>query len=151
MKVNGIAHIVITVNSIEKSLEFYQGLFEFLELRMVHRNEKGAYFVGGKTAVGLMQSDPAYQGQAFLQTRVGLHHFCFRAYAREDVDRLHEFLKKKKAKIIRPAEEGSWAPGYYSVLFEDPDGIRLEMSFVPDKGVLAPGQKFNPAGYEDEQ
>ena len=33
-------------------------------------------------------------------------------------------------------EEGAWAPGYYSVLFEDPDGIRLEMNHVPGKGLL---------------
>ncbi len=36
-------------------------------------------------------------------------------------------------------EEGVWAPGYYSVLFEDPDGIRLEVNFVPGKGLLEPG------------
>ena len=29
------------------------------------------------------------------------------------------------------------APGYYSVLFEDPDGIRLEVNHVPGKGLLA--------------
>jgi hypothetical protein len=29
--------------------------------------------------------------------------------------------------------------GYYSVLFEDPDGIRLEVNHVPGKGLLAPG------------
>jgi hypothetical protein len=40
------------------------------------------------------------------------------------------------AKIVHPPEEGAWAPGYYSVLFEDPDGIRLEMNYVPGKGLL---------------
>jgi hypothetical protein len=35
------------------------------------------------------------------------------------------------------------------VLFEDPDGIRLEANFVPGAGVLAPGVKFNPSeGYQ---
>ena len=33
--------------------------------------------------------------------------------------------------------DGPWAPGYYSILFEDPDGIRLEANFVPGKGNLA--------------
>jgi hypothetical protein len=27
-------------------------------------------------------------------------------------------------------------PGYYSVLLEDPDGIRREMNYVPGKGIL---------------
>jgi hypothetical protein len=26
------------------------------------------------------------------------------------------------------------APGYYSILFEDPDGIRIEVNYVPGKG-----------------
>ena len=40
------------------------------------------------------------------------------------------------AKIVHAPEEGAWAPGYSSVLFEDPDGIRLEFNFVPGKGLL---------------
>lgn len=36
-------------------------------------------------------------------------------------------------------EEGSWVPGYYSILFEDPDGIRLELNHVPGKGNLTEG------------
>ena len=52
------------------------------------------------------------------------------------------------ATIIRGPEDGSWAPGYYSVLFEDPDGIRLELCFVPGAGLLADGEAFNSAdGY----
>ena len=31
----------------------------------------------------------------------------------------------------------SASAGYYSVLFEDPDGIRLEVNHVPGKGLLA--------------
>src|SRR5258705_2425926 len=34
------------------------------------------------------------------------------------------------------------------LLFEDPDGIRLEVNFVPGAGLLADGAHFNPAtGY----
>jgi hypothetical protein len=61
--------------------------------------------------------------------------------SREDVDRLAAVLKDMSATIIRGPEEASWAPGYYSVLFEDPDGIRLEMCFVPGAGLLASGDR----------
>jgi hypothetical protein len=40
------------------------------------------------------------------------------------------------ATIIRTGEEGPWAPGYYSTLFEDPDGIRIEALFIPGSGNL---------------
>ena len=48
------------------------------------------------------------------------------------------------ATIVRGPVEGSWAPGYYYVLFEDPDGIRLEVNFVPGAGLLADGAQFQP-------
>jgi hypothetical protein len=38
--------------------------------------------------------------------------------------------------IIRAPREDQWAPGYYSTLFEDPDGIRLELDHVPGWGLL---------------
>jgi hypothetical protein len=51
---------------------------------------------------------------------------------------------------VHPPEDGPWAPGYYSVLFEDPDGIRLEMNHVPGKGLLTDEARFNPVGYDVE-
>ena len=68
---------------------------------------------------------------------MGLHHVCLRARERGDIDEIYGFLKTIGAKIVHPPEDGSWAPGYYSVLFEDPDGIRLEVNHVPGKGLLA--------------
>jgi hypothetical protein len=39
-----------------------------------------------------------------------------------------------EATIVRGPMEGSWALGYYYVLFADADGIRLEVNFVVDRG-----------------
>ena len=43
------------------------------------------------------------------------------------------------AEIVRAPEEGPWAPGYYSLSFRDPEGIRLEVNHVPGRGVFEPG------------
>ena len=55
----------------------------------------------------------------------------------------HDFIETRLvpmgAKIIRapqPGTEDRWAKGYYSVLFEDPDGLRLEINHIPGKGLL---------------
>ena len=57
-------------------------------------------------------------------------------------------VREMGATVVRGPAEDTWAPGYYSVLFEDPDGIRLEVNFVPGAGLLADGAQFNPAaGY----
>ena len=37
------------------------------------------------------------------------------------------------------------APGYQFLVFEDPDGIRLEVNFIPGKGLLASDPPLNPS------
>ena len=136
MEVNGIAHVMLTVSNFEACRPFYEQLLGFLGLRPVINVDGMLYCVGGRTACGIVKADARHQGERFVQTRVGLHHVCFRARERGDVDALHAFLVKIGAHIVHAPEEGPWAPGYYSVLFEDPDGIRLEMNHVPGKGLL---------------
>jgi catechol 2,3-dioxygenase-like lactoylglutathione lyase family enzyme len=137
MEINGIAHVMLTVSDFERCLPFYEKLLEFLGLQPVIKFDGMLYCVGGRTAFGIVKGEEPYRAERFVQFRVGLHHVCFRARERADVDTLYEFLLGLGAKIIHPPEEGPWAPGYYSVLFEDPDGIRLEMNHVPGKGLLA--------------
>ena len=146
IEISGVAHIVLTVSEWDRSRPFYAKLLEFLGLKAVFATDDSLYYVGGRTAVGVGRCDETHAAERFVQGSVGLHHVCFRARSREDVDSVHRFLLDYEAKIVHPPEEGPWAPGYYSVLFEDPAGVRLEVNHVPGKGVLAEGAGFDPAG-----
>jgi len=137
MEINGIAHVMLTVSNFEVCQPFYKQVLTFLGLRPVIDADGMLYCVGGRTAVGIMRAEEGYRNERFVQLRVGLHHLCFRARERADVDAFYQLLCQLGAKIVHPPEEGVWAPGYYSVLCEDPDGIRLEMNHVPGKGLLA--------------
>ena len=137
MEINGIAHVMLTVSDFDACRPFYAKLLGFLGLRPVVDFDGMLYCVGGRTAVGIVKADDAQRRERFVQLRVGLHHVCFRARERADVDAIHDFLVGLGAKIVHPPEQGVWAPGYYSVLFEDPDGIRLEVNHVPGKGLLS--------------
>jgi catechol 2,3-dioxygenase-like lactoylglutathione lyase family enzyme len=136
MEINGIAHTFVTAADFARSRDFYAKLLPYLGMKPVLDGEGFYYCVGGRTAFGVRGPSAGNEGERFDQGRVGLHHICFRARSREDVDELHGFLGEIGATIVHPPEDGSWAPGYYSVLFEDPDGIRLEMNYVPGKGLL---------------
>jgi len=138
MEINGVAHVMLTVSNFDACLPFYERLLTFLGLTPVIRADGMLYCVGGRTAIGIVRAEDRHCAERLAQLRVGLHHLSFRARERADVDALHEFLCALGAKIVHPPEDGPWAPGYYSVLFEDPDGIRLEMNHVPGKGLLAP-------------
>jgi len=137
MEINGMAHVILTASNFECSRQFYRKLLPFLGLTPVIDTDSYYYCVGGRTALGISAPAPEHAGAAFEQTRVGLHHLCFRARELADVDELHAFVSQLGAKIVRAPREDSWAPGYYSLLFEDPDGIRLEFNHVPGKGLLA--------------
>jgi catechol 2,3-dioxygenase-like lactoylglutathione lyase family enzyme len=147
--INGMAHVILTVSQFDLARAFYGKLLPQLGMKPVHDGETFFYCVGARTAIGIEPCDPAFASERFMQQRVGLHHLCLRARSRDDVDRCAAVLKEMNAKIVRGPLEGSWAPGYYYVLFEDPDGIRLEVNYVPGAGLLAEGAQFNPgAGYQ---
>jgi catechol 2,3-dioxygenase-like lactoylglutathione lyase family enzyme len=137
--------VVLAVSDWARCRPFYEALLSFLGLTQVFSGDDGMYYVGGRTAVGVGRCDPEHASQRFVQGAVGLHHVCFRARSREDVDAVHAFLQTQDAKVVHPPEEGPWAPGYYSVLFEDPAGVRIEINHVPGKGVLGANTSFNPA------
>lgn len=138
MEINGIAHVQLTVSDFEAARAFYGKLLPFLGLTPVMDVDGFYYCVGARTGVAVSRALPEHGGLRFVQHRVGLHHVCFRARERVDVDAAHTFLQEIGATIVHPPEDGPWAPGYYSLLFEDPDGIRLELNHVPGKGLLAP-------------
>jgi catechol 2,3-dioxygenase-like lactoylglutathione lyase family enzyme len=142
MEINGVAHTFLSVHRFSDSVAFYDRLMPALGLRAVHRSHEFVYYVGGRTAVGIAQ---ATNPDPHDPHRSGLHHLCFRARSREDVDELYVFLQQLGAEMVRAPEEGPWAPGYYSLSFLDPDGIRLEVNHVPGKGLFAEDAQFDPA------
>jgi len=146
MEINGIAHIFITAGNFERSRAFYEQLLPFLGLKNVGDGPALYYCVGGRTGFGVEAPAKEHQGARFVQSRVGLHHVCFRVRERREVDEVHEFLQRMGAKIVHGPQDDGYAPGYYSVLFEDPDGIRLEINHVPGRGVFDAGGRVKMDG-----
>jgi catechol 2,3-dioxygenase-like lactoylglutathione lyase family enzyme len=145
MEINGVAHIQLSVRRFAECREFYDGLMPALGLRKVHDSERLVYWVGGRTGLGVSPVALAYAEEPHDPLRPGVHHLCFRARSREDVDAVYPLARELGAEIVRAPEDGPWAPGYYSLSFLDPDGIRLEVNHVPGDGVFADGAGFDPA------
>ena len=149
IEVNGMAHVILTVSRFEESREFYCELLPFLGMHKVYDGNNFVYHVGGRTALGIQRPSPEYANERFEQNRVGLHHLCLRARSRDDVDAAAAKLREMGATIDRGPVEGDWAPGYYYIVFEDPDGIRLEINHVPGKGLLAGATPLSPSDDPD--
>ena len=145
VSINGIAHIQLSVNDPDRCVPFWEKLCHFLEMKTLVKGDGIVYCIGSRTGILVRGAPEEKRDRPFDQDRPGLHHICFRARSREDVDRVAALLEEMNARIVSPAMEGPWAPGYYYVLCEDPDGIRVEVNFVPGQGVLADDARFNPA------
>jgi catechol 2,3-dioxygenase-like lactoylglutathione lyase family enzyme len=146
IEINGMAHVILTVSSFDECTQFYSELLPFFGMKKVFDGDDFCYHVGGRTAIGIQRCQSQFAGERFEQGRVGLHHICLRARNREDIDATHQKVLELGGTVVHPPESGGWAPDYYSVLFEDPDGIRLEINYVPGKGVFAEGATFSSAG-----
>ncbi len=139
--INGMAHIQLTVSDMERSVPFYDRLLHSLGMVTIVDTPEFYYCIGGRTGVAISPASSELRARQFQQRSPGLHHFCFRTRSREDVDEVYEVALGLSAEIVHPPQEDEFASGYYSVLFEDPDGIRIEANFVPGKGHLEPGVK----------
>ena len=136
MQLNGIAHIQLSVNEVSVSRCFWKPLLDLFEMKTLIDTDTYYYAIGSRTGIAISEVDEGLKGR-FEQRRVGLHHVCLRAREREQIDEIHDFVRELPgATIVHGPREDGFAPGYYSVLFEDPDGIRVEVNHVPGKGHL---------------
>src|SRR5216683_412189 len=124
IEVNGMAHVILTVSDWQKSRAFYAELLPFLGMKKVYDGNNFLYHVGGRTAIGIQRCAEDHDGARFVQNRIGLHHLCFRARSREDVDQAAGKLRAMGAHIDRG---------------------RLEVNFVPGKGLLASDTPLSPS------
>ena len=147
IQINGIAHIQLTVNDPDRGIPFWEELCHFLQMETLVRSSDVVYCIGSRTGIVVRAAPAQKRGQAFDQESAGLHHLCFRARSRHDVDAVHRFvLEREEARVVHGPEEANFAPGYYSVLFEDPDGIRIEVNFVPGQGHFGEGGRLGSEG-----
>ena len=148
VEVNGIAHIQMTVSDPERCVPFWERLCHFLGMQTLIRNEDTVYCIGSRTGILVRGAPQDKRGVKFDQDTSGLHHFCFRARSEADVDAIYAFVTSElQAKIVHGPQLGEhFAPGYYSILFEDPDGIRVEFNYVPGSGHFGDKGRLGPDG-----
>ena len=98
------------------------------------RGERGEdiYYLDGEgvgASLGLREAQSA--DAEYDRYRVGLHHLAFEADSRERVDERLAWARAQGLEIEDEPREWPYLPGYYAGFFYDPDGIKLEVVFVP--------------------
>lgn len=125
--VNGAVHVQLTIRNFDDCARFYAQLMTAFGLQTLFDEERLKYWTGGRTSLAITRCPEEDHRDRFNEHRVELHHVCFQACSRTDVDSVYNLALRLGTTIIHPPQEGPWAPGYYAVSFEDPAGIRLEV------------------------
>jgi catechol 2,3-dioxygenase-like lactoylglutathione lyase family enzyme len=139
-----VGHIGINVNNIQRSKEFYAGLFGFDLMRESSEEGKKFAFLGNKGKLFLTlweQSD-----KPFSSSNAGLHHLAFEL---ENMEKLKIFentlevlgVEKIYDKIVSHTE----ASGSGGLYFLDPDGIRLEVCVSEGMHECSPASTNGPS------
>src|SRR5215475_11524420 len=121
-------HVQINVADV-RALAFYTRLFDHLGYRVI--DDGPDYF--GVTDDTMMfvfrlRADTPHACQS------GLRHLAFRVGTREAVDLFYrDFLQRIESVGVysEPREYAEFTRGYYAVRFEDPNGLSLEVAYIP--------------------
>jgi len=127
-EVIGIDHIYLAVRDLEASRRFYDVVMKILGFR------SGSFAIGGDAHASYYNRHfgfvlrPARTAAAHDPYAAGLHHFCLRVDRAADVDAIAAQLRDAGIEVTTPRLYPEYAPDYYALFLDDPDGIRLEVT-----------------------
>lgn len=128
--VTGIDHIYITCSDLARSEVFYDTLL----VDTLNFRKGGRFTLGPDTHISYYNRHfgfvlrPARVLSAHEPYAPGLHHFCFRVNSQADVEETAVLLQKAGVAVTPPRQYPDYAPDYWATFFEDPDGVRLEVT-----------------------
>ena len=125
----GIDHVYIAVSDLAVSEAFYDRvLLDTLGFR------KNRFELGGDPHVQYFNRlfgfvlRPARSATRHDSYAPGLHHFCLRVDSLQDVEAAAQRLRAHGVDATEVRTYPDYAPDYAATFFEDPDGIRLEVT-----------------------
>lgn len=125
----GIDHIYISVSDLDRSEAFYDRvMLQALGFR------KNKFAIGGDPHVQYFNRHfgyvlrPARGETKYDSYALGLHHFCLRVDSIADVVAVANELRGAGIDASKPKLYAEYAPDYWATFFNDPDGVRLEVT-----------------------
>jgi catechol 2,3-dioxygenase-like lactoylglutathione lyase family enzyme len=127
-----IGHLIINISDYEKSKDFYDTIFQQMnvESRIVHEDDNTkikAYQIPG--CPFYIRWSGKEEKKPFVRN-TGLDHFCIGVDTEDEVNKLYETVKTLGVKItIEPKKYPSYGDKYYAFYFRDSDGFPLEIVY----------------------
>jgi glyoxylase I family protein len=129
--VGAVHHVIVNVGDVMRAKEFYGWLMPRLGYQRGPEHAAGGGWFSEAGSFWIKAAAPRFAADAFHKDRVGLCEIAFAAASRAQVDDLGRDLVARGATVLDPPREYAYTPGYYSVFFTDPDGLKLELVHIP--------------------
>ena len=139
MNRGGVHHIDLTVKDAHASRAFYESVLGFMGYRLSTTYPIGYDFDlvnerVGFCSIGIRSASGPNAARTHDRYTSGLHHLAWSAESRADVDAMYAHLLKIGATVTdAPKDYPEYGEGYFAVFFADPDGLKLEYVFKPQK------------------
>ena len=126
-EVTDIDHIYLAVSDLTVSESFYDRVMPALGFR------KNRFKIGDDPHVQYYNRLFGFvlrkaRGGRHDSYAPGLHHLCLRVDTEADVDAAAAALRALDVEVSEPRNYPEYAPDYRAIFFQDPDGIRLEIT-----------------------
>jgi len=127
-EVIGIDHIYIAVGDLARAETFYDRVMTILGFR------KNTFTIDGDSHIQYFNRHfgfvlrPARNAFPHDPYSPGLHHLCLRVDSPQDVADAAKNLRAAGIEASPPKLYPEYAPDYHATFFQDPDGLRLEVS-----------------------
>ena len=131
-----IHHFEYNVGNLKKSQDFYDKFLKPLGWHRFMTRKDVIGYTDSSLKLFLVQVEKRFSKHKFHRKQIGLNHIAFRVNQKNKVDDYYKFLKKNRATILYSGPKdysAEYSKGYYAVFFEDPDRIKLEIVYAPDK------------------
>lgn len=122
----------VNVSDFGKSKIFYSEMFEILGWRKFMEEENVISWINGDFSFWLYKTESKFKKNKFHRKNTGLNHIAFKVNSKQEVDEfLNKFLLDKKGIILysSPKKYPEYGEKYYAVFFEDPDRIKIEVTY----------------------
>ena len=112
---------------------------ETLWHRIIDESSEHIGASNGTTDFWIIETEEKHKAKGFHRKATGINHISFKANSKEDVDKFSkEFLNKNKIKPLyqTPKHFPEYIKDYYAVFFEDPDRIKIELTYMPHENQI---------------
>ncbi len=127
-----LAHVQLNVADFAKSEVFYRDLLGYFDYKVVSEGKGYVGMSNGTVGFWIMDVSADRRGNAFHRKNPGVNHFAFKVSSKDEVGRfVEEFLQPRSIATLyeTPKAFPEYTPDYYAVFFEDPDRLKIEVTF----------------------